>query len=527
MIALKPSKLAPANLLPLSSVGSEFCSKFPYLFNWIYTPRDKRDWHTETRYPLTGRTLWEKHQDNRQIVGVRFGDETNYCMIDIDRKSPNHPLNSTANFDKILQACDSIGLHEYILIRSSASSGLHIYFPLPSAIATFSLACGLRYALEAHRLEIASGILETFPNTKSYNSEYNAHRLPLQDGSYIVRFNAKELTNLATLTNSVERFNDTWKSNSQWQDFELLSKSCVTARQLHKPKSYTNNKRLNDWKSELETIISDGWTGEGQTNSLLFKLCEYARVFLGYTDITKIVNYVTEKATQMNGFNQFCGHKTDLLKRVRDWSKWVFDHRFPMQDKKVGEEVTTGIRVKNRQEKLQRIKDAANSLSDRYGDSLTIRERAKHIANSANVSVQTLYENLALWHPEHKVTVTANYLETEQYFTPVSQEPETVQSQSPSIVTEKPYEVFESASNPVNPLKFETTPFQPSAEGFASSIETIQQPLKNQDFFKNIKIKLLEAKIASRRLGRITVEVLQEIEAIQREIDTLKNNCVT
>jgi hypothetical protein len=520
MIASKPSKLSPHQLLPLYSVAAEFSSKFPYLFNWIYTPRDKRDWKTEVRYPLTARTLWEKHQDNRQIIGVRFGDEAQYCMIDIDRKSPNHPLNSTANFDKVLQACSSIGLHEYILVRSSASGGLHIYFPLPSAIATFSLACGLRYALEAHRLEIASGVLETFPNTKTYNSEYNAHRLPLQDGSYIVRYGQSELTNLAPLTNSVERFNDTWKSNSQWQDFELLSQSCVTARQLHKPKGYTNNKRLNDWKSELETIIADGWTGDGQTNSLLFKVCEYARVFLGYTDITKIVNYVTEKVTQLNGFNEFCGHKNDLLKRVRDWAKWVFEHRFPMQDKKAGEEVATGIRIKNRQEKLQRIKDAANSLSDRYGDTLTIRAMAQHIAKAANVSVQTLYENLALWHPEHKLTVTANYLETEQHFAPVSQQPETVETQAPSTVTEKHYEVLGHAANPANSSKFVTPPLQRTAAPDVTAAAPISEV--NRKLMINTHITLIESRIRNLQSGRVTATSLQQIEQCKLEINELK-----
>ena len=41
-------------------------------------------------------------------------------------------------------------------------------------------------AAEDAGLEIKKGQLETFPNTKRYNSLFNGHRLPLQQGSYLL-----------------------------------------------------------------------------------------------------------------------------------------------------------------------------------------------------------------------------------------------------------------------------------------------------------------------------------------------------
>lgn len=502
MIPVKPSKLSPNRLLPVSSIGNTFSSFFPYLFNWIYTPRQKIDWYTETRYPLTSRILWEKHQDNRQIIGVRFGDQTEYCMIDIDRKSPNHPLNSSKNFDLVLKACASIGLLEPLMVRSSASEGLHLYFPLSYQVNTFSLACALRYTLESHRLEIASGILETFPNTKAYNSEYNAHRLPLQDGSYLVR------NDLYPITNSIETFCSKWFDVAECQDLELLTEQMAIARALHKPK-HVNTAKLNDWKDELETILSQGWTGSGQTNDLLHKVAQYARVFIGFTDLDRLINWVTDKVTQLNGFNQFCGHKADLLRRVRDWCKWVMNRNYPMGDKEAGEEMAQKFREKQREETAQRIKEAANSLSDRNGDTMPIRQMAKAIAKQARCSQSTLYANLSLWHPEHKDCVTPNINDSQADLELTNQQQETARSESTSTVTHNHYEVLARDSTPPNSSKFDTPPFQPLT------------PVAR--LMHSAKIKLLEAQILARQQGRPTSTSLQEIEQFKAQIANLKS----
>lgn len=512
----RPAKLQPKALLPESTTGNTFASFFPYYFNWIYSPANKIDWRTETRYPLTPRTLWEKHQDSKQIIGVRFGKQTEYAMLDIDRKSPYHPFNSLANYDTILKAMSSIGLNGSICIRSSGSEGIHLYFPLEYQVNSFSLACAMRYALEAHRLEIANGTLETFPNTKGYDCEYNAHRLPLQHGSYILR------DDFVPLTNKVERFNDRWLDVAADQDLELLIEQMAIAKNLHKPKFAATGK-LNDWKQELESIIATGWQSKGETNQIVFKVCEYARVFLGYSDLTKLVNWVTDKVTQMTGFNQHCQHKHDILKRVRDWGKWVLDHRFPMQDKKSKEEITVKKREVQREETLQRIKEVANSLYDRHSDSLTIRSIAQTIAKQAHCSVKTLYNHLSLWHPEHRDTVTANTIDSTSELEAVTLQQETAKNESQSTVTQTHYEVLEHGSNNAKSLKFAASTFEPLPTAVLPRQENHPTPPQNPSFFANIKIKLLESKIANRRSGRIDASVLLEIESLESEIKLIKD----
>ena len=514
----RPAKLQPNTLLPVSSVANTFSGYFPYLFNWIYSPSQKIDWHTETRYPLTSRSLWSKHQDKKQIIGVRFGKQTSYAMIDIDRKSPYHPFNSTAKFDSVLQALQSIGLIESIVIRSSGSEGIHLYYPLPYQINSFSLACGIRFALQSHNLEVASGIIESFPNTKGYDCEFNAHRLPLQNGSYILR------NDFVPLSNDVSVFCDRWASAAEWQDLELLVDSCATARENYKPK-YATSGKLNDWRKELEEVIETGWTGKGETNQILFKVCEYARVFMGFSELTTLVNWVTDKVTQMTGFKTFCNHQTDLLRKVRDWAKWHLEHRFPMQNNQAKETIQVKKRESQREETLQRIKDVANSLCDRHDGKLTIRAMAQAIAKQAGCSIKTLYNNLGLWHPEHKDTVTANIIDSQRELQAVTQAQETATNHTASVVTQNHYEVLEHGSSNQESLKFGTGAFQPRPDSFIPIPQNQvapPAPPQNPSFFDNIKIKLLQSKIANRRSGRIDANVLLEIEALEREIAEIK-----
>ena len=497
----RPAKLNPSKLLPSSQLGNTFSSFFPYLFNWIHTERQRRDWKTETRYPLNARTLWEKHQDNRQIIGVRFGDQTEYCLIDIDRKSPNHPLNSSKNFDLVLKALGDIGLMQPLLVRSSASDGLHLYYPLEHQVNTFSLACALRYTLEGHRLDIGQGILETFPNTKTYNSEYMAHRLPLQDGSYLVR------DDLYPVSNSVESFCERWLDAEECQDLEKLVEQMAIARSLYKAK-FRKHGKLNDWKAELETILTQGWTGSGQTNDLLHKVAQYGRVFMGIVSLETLIKWVTDRVTELNGFNQFCGHKSDLLKRVKDWCKWVYSRNFPLGDNNTGDEMAAGIRAKQQAETRQRIIDASQSLSDRSDSKIPIRQMCKAIAKAAGCSQSTLYKNLHLWHPEHIGTVTPIQSMTEQPFTNDIETQETATNQSQQTVTQKAYEGLADASTPTKSSNFALSGFAP----LTPVIELVQAT----------KIKLIQSQIHNRQNGRLDRKVLEEIEELKKKLAELK-----
>ncbi|MFK8186368.1 MAG: hypothetical protein AB8B99_23580, partial [Phormidesmis sp.] len=126
----------------------------------------------------------ESHYRRELILGKRFGKLTNYLMIDVDRGSPFHPRSQ--GIDPILEAMESLGLCRYLLIRSSESGGLHIYFPLAEPVSAYGLACAAHSALTAAEVRIAGGVCELFPNKKAFNAEHNGHRLPLQAGSFIL-----------------------------------------------------------------------------------------------------------------------------------------------------------------------------------------------------------------------------------------------------------------------------------------------------------------------------------------------------
>ena len=135
------------------------------------------------KVPLVFGTV-ESHYRRDIILGKRFGKLTNYLMIDVDINSPFHPRNG--GIEKILAAMEALGLCRYLLVRSSASGGMHIYFPLAEPVSAWAIACAAHAALTAAGVTIAGGICELFPNKKAFNAEHNGHRLPLQDGSFVL-----------------------------------------------------------------------------------------------------------------------------------------------------------------------------------------------------------------------------------------------------------------------------------------------------------------------------------------------------
>ena len=98
------------------------------------------------------------------ILGKRFGKLTNYLMVDVDVNSPFHPRNG--GLKPILDAMEAIGLCRYLIVRSSLSGGLHIYFPLAEPVSSLGLASTAHAALTARGVKIVSGQCELFPNRK-------------------------------------------------------------------------------------------------------------------------------------------------------------------------------------------------------------------------------------------------------------------------------------------------------------------------------------------------------------------------
>lgn len=65
------------------------------------------NWRTIRNYPLRPRSLWKKYQDAKTLVGVRFGKETEYALIDLDKGGKFHSPERVA---EIQAALETIGI---------------------------------------------------------------------------------------------------------------------------------------------------------------------------------------------------------------------------------------------------------------------------------------------------------------------------------------------------------------------------------------------------------------------------------
>jgi hypothetical protein len=400
--------LDPKVLTTTELTAQTFASFFPYTWKFIYAkvtdPTIKAEWKTETRYPLTGRRLYDNWADPATIIGVRFDSQTEYAMLDIDKGSPYHPSQNYEKFKNILQALEDIGLVRPLIIQSSYSEGLHIYYPLWQEVPSFGIACAIKACLKAHNYEIAAGVLETFPNTKKYDSEYNGHRLPLQTGSYMLN------SDLQIIGRDINQFVETWLTIQEQQDLDLLKEAMSEAKANYEPPK--DNCKLIKWREDLERQIQEGWTGKGQSNQLLYTMGKYARIFLGCEEIEAIGKFISKTARVTTGFFKFCGEIGRIEQKAADIAKWCFKHHFPMGSKKnkTAEEEdplgkTSKIQKAERQaERIERIRKSVDELNKTGEMPTTIRGMAQAIAKEAKVSVQTLYDVKELWHPEFTET---------------------------------------------------------------------------------------------------------------------------
>lgn len=272
MAKAKANKALQPALEPLEPLGQRFIKYFHHGWGFIYAPTPKSgerpQWQTENRYPIQPRNLWQQYINPDVMLGLRFAKETNYLVIDLDSKSQLHPSNSRIKYQELLASLEEIGLCRPIPIQSSDSGGLHIYYFLEEKQHSYTLACAIKQTLEAAGFKIKGGELEIFPNCKVYSkgnpSNFNAHRLPLQTGSYILD------DCLEPWSDDIEDFLNAADWSAAGQDYEALAQALIQASNKKIVKfPYRQRSAAEQWKQDLEQRICEGWTGQGQTNELL------------------------------------------------------------------------------------------------------------------------------------------------------------------------------------------------------------------------------------------------------------------
>ncbi|WP_204136984.1 hypothetical protein [Halomicronema sp. CCY15110] len=404
----------------------DFFAKF-HGWDFIFAPAKlgKLSWQTYKRnHPLSAASLYRRWADPEQVIGVRFQSNrygeagtTQYLMLDIDIGSAYHPANNHHHYAGILNALQQIGLFDYILICSSSSGGLHVYYPLPDSVSCFRLALAIREQLTQERFTVQNGQLEIFPNVKRKGSNYQAHRLPLQIGSYVLG------QNFEPLHRDLDRFIDTWNKVSAVQDMELLNKKIAQAKPTwdwSKSHDALTENSPTQWKADLEGIMATGWTRPGQTNFIIQKLLQYARIFLEM-EWDEVGDWAIQQVPTLPGFKEFCGHQNDYQRRVREWVATNRKHNryYPYSQRqrkaKPVDEPKGPDNDDKAQAALSRIQQAiARIHASPDGMPNGVKARQVLICQEAQCSAQTLRKYLHLWHPQHERNVPDAETATDQ-----------------------------------------------------------------------------------------------------------------
>lgn len=393
-------------------LSTPFLQLFPHRFDFLYAnhaqPGKRLEWHTESRYPLSDRMI----QDGRKVYGVRFGAQTCYLMLDIDRGSPYHPQRDRRAVDRICQALERLGLVAHIRVTSSYSGGFHLYFPFPDAVPSWELASAAQWFLQQSGFWIEPGYLEIFPNVQNYDckegqfSRFNGHRLPLQAGSYLLSEDWQ--LDYTSHEQFVKRWQWAEARNEPDRKAIAWAHGKVRARR-HRALSFKASKFLED----LNTCIEPGWSDFGQTNWILGRITLRAYCF-GHvlkgddTPLTgdRLIAEIVSTATKLPGYEDYCRHQVDIWRRAEEWARCAENSRyFPYgsgKQPKPAPKIDWQSEWNKFQQRLavERICFAIADGLNREEWPATITERFNYLV-AYGLSGETLYKHCDLWHPHH------------------------------------------------------------------------------------------------------------------------------
>jgi hypothetical protein len=387
-----------------------FLALFPHRYDFIYashpSPREKPDWRTEDRYPLSDRQLLK----GEQLYGVRFEKETQYFLLDIDTTSPYHPTKAPLALERLLAALEPLGLLDSIICTSSDSGGLHVYFPLSHSFNSWKLSKAVSIAVENAGFKFNPGCLEIFPNPRSYVVEetpslFNAHRIPLQMGSYVLNDELQPVSSSQTHFVRMWQFCQRRNQLNQTHVKRLLKQ----AKQV----DYRLSNKASKFLSDLDTEIDTGWTDRGQTNRLLGRITMRCFIFDHITEGGNplegkaLTERIVSVAIALPGYKDWCGHQHEIENRADEWARCIENsHYFPYgtQSGKYKalkpdiETETIDWNQQRSQETQAKIIQAVQEMTEQG----TLPERATARFKALlqfNIGGASLYRYRELWHP--------------------------------------------------------------------------------------------------------------------------------
>jgi hypothetical protein len=354
-------------------------------------------------------------------------------MLDIDKGSPYHPNQDPLAIPRLLTTLEPLGLVSGLILQSSHSGGIHLYFPFEQTQASWKVGLVISTLLESAGFKVYPGQLEVFPNSRSYLTEnplslFNGHRLPLQIGSYLLN------SEFQPLSYSPDRFVAQWQHAIHRNDLKKTQLDRLTKQFQRRCFSISGkaDKFLNDLNAEIEL----GWTGQGQTNRLLGRITMRTYIFhhvLNGGNPLKgdqLIKQVTKIAQALPGYTDWCQHQHEIYDRAEEWVRSIEkSHYFPYgtnleQNKTPEKKINTW-----NQEKLKstrsRIQAAIADLLNKASLPSKPTERFKILTNYG-IGGGSLYRHKDLWHPEFM------YLENQMDKLPTSLLDDSVGNELPS-----------------------------------------------------------------------------------------------
>ena len=265
--------------------------------------------------------------------------------------------------------------------------------------------------------KLQPGQLEVFPNPKPYATDghlslFNAHRLPLQLGSYLLN------QALQPIWSDPSAFVRQWQLAQQHNDIDrrTLKQILKQAKRKHFGISGKAEKFVNDLNAEIEL----GWTGAGQTNRLLGRITMRAYIFhhilSGSAPLEgqALVDEIVVTARSLPGYFEWCRHQHELEQRAEEWARCIeSSHYFHFGDQiqkpkpePHDPELTTAI---DQAPSWNQRRSAATRDRIRYAiadlletNNLPIRATARFQALlKYSIGGASLYRHQDLWHPNY------------------------------------------------------------------------------------------------------------------------------
>jgi hypothetical protein len=389
-----------------------FLQLFPQRFDFIYAehpdPGERPDWKTEDRHPLSDRLL----QEGAYLYGVRFGKQTNYLMLDIDRGSFYHPHSDRFAIPRLLAALEPLGLVETVAITSSYSGGIHLYLPFQKQQETWAIAQVVSTLLANAGFKLKPGQLELFPNPKPFSEApnlYAAHRLPLQAGSYLLNSDFQPI--YGEQTTFVQRWQFAQHRNA------IDSRTLKRVLQQTKRKRYKLSGKAEKFLHDLNIEVLAGWTDTGQTNYLLGRIAMREYIFghvqRGLAPLTgeDLAAAICEVARSLPGFESYCSHQADLEQRAMFYTRSIqSSHYYPFGSKQqtktsplpatVSEPPPPNQNQQKSQDARDRIRQAVNELLTKHALPAPVTARRAAI-RTYGIGNATLDKYKELWHPNY------------------------------------------------------------------------------------------------------------------------------